>query len=110
MDIPLQLETWSSRQEQFRPNQWGSYKEALRAAHQRSLDTAEALKSDIERLSQRRRDRSWTRSQSRSQSRSHSRTSVNLEAIAELRAQIIARAAHGMYVPGPLMDPHPGGE
>ena len=35
---------------------------------------------------------------------------VNLEAIAELRAKIIPRAAHGMYTPGPLMDPHPGGE
>ena len=38
-------------EEQVRPNQWGSYEEALRAAHQRALDTAKALKSDIERLS-----------------------------------------------------------
>ena len=50
-------------EEQARPNQWGSYKEALRVAYQRALDTAEALKSDIERLSQRRRDRSQTHSQ-----------------------------------------------
>ena len=70
-------------EEQVRPSQWGSYKEALRVAHQRALDTAKALTSDIERLSQRRREGSQThygnRSQSRgclrtrSQSRSHSR-------------------------------------
>ena len=64
----------SQEEEQVRLNWWGSYEEALRAAHQRALDTAEALKSDIERLSQRRRDRSWTYSQTCSQSRSHSRT------------------------------------
>ena len=63
-------------EEQVRPNQWGSYKEALRAACQRALDTMESLKSDIERLSQRRRDRSQTRSQNCSQSRSHSRTRI----------------------------------
>ena len=49
-------------EEQVRLNQWGSYEEALRVAHQRVLDTTEALKSDIERLSQRRRDRSHTHS------------------------------------------------
>ena len=38
-------------EEQVRPSQWGSYEEALRAAHQRALDTAKALMSDIERLS-----------------------------------------------------------
>ena len=63
--------------EQFRWNLWGSYKEALRAAHQRVLDTAEALKSDIERLSWR-RNRLWTHSRTHflthSWSRSHSRT------------------------------------
>ena len=48
--------------EQVRLNQQGSYEEALRVAHQRALDTTKALKSDIERLSQRRRDRSQTHS------------------------------------------------
>ena len=74
---------WEPQDEQVRPNQWGSYEEALGVACQRALDTAEALMSDIERLSQRRRDRSQTHSQNwswsrrclrtRSQSRSHSR-------------------------------------
>ena len=64
----------SQEEEQVRPNWWGSYKEALRVACQRALDTTEALKSDIEMLSQRRRDRSWTDSQTCSWSRSHSRT------------------------------------
>ena len=52
------------------------YEEALRAAHQRVLDTAKALQSNIERLSLRSRGRSWTRSQthSRSSSRSDSRS------------------------------------
>ena len=31
-------------------------------AHQRDLDTAEALESDLKRLSGQRRDRSWSRS------------------------------------------------
>ena len=43
-------------------------------AQQRALDTAKALKSDIERLSQRRRDRSHTHLQTHSRSRNHSRT------------------------------------
>ena len=42
-------------EEQVRLSQWGSYEEALRVACQRALDTAKALMSDIERLSQRRR-------------------------------------------------------
>ena len=65
----------SQEEEQVRLNQWGSYKEALRVAHQKTLDTVKALKSDTERLSQGRRDRSWTHSQSRihSRTRSHSR-------------------------------------
>ena len=46
--------------EQVRLSQQGSYEEALKVALQRALDTAEDLKSDIERLSQRRRDSSWT--------------------------------------------------
>ena len=72
---------WSS------PNRQDFYEEALRAACQRALDTAKALQSNIERLSWRARDRSWThtrthsqthsqscsRSHSRSRSRSHSR-------------------------------------
>ena len=71
-------EEWWSR-----PNRWEPYEEALSAACQRALDTAEALWGDIERLSWRMRGRSqtcsWTHSQShsrscsRSRSRSHSR-------------------------------------
>ena len=38
-------------EEQFRLNQQESYEEALRAAHQRALDTTKALKIDIENLS-----------------------------------------------------------
>ena len=34
-----------------RLNRWEPYEEALRAAHQKALDTAKALQSDIERLS-----------------------------------------------------------
>ena len=58
---------------QVRPNQQGSYEEALRVARQRALDTAEALTSNTERLSWRRRDRSLTCSWTHSRSRSHSR-------------------------------------
>ena len=39
------------KEEQVRLNRRGSYKKALSVAHQRALDTAKALKSDIERLS-----------------------------------------------------------
>ena len=55
------------------------YEEALKAAHQRPVETAEVLRRDIERLSQGMRDvpqthsRSCSRSCSRSHSRSHSR-------------------------------------
>ena len=73
----------SEEEWQPRPNRWEPYEEALRAAHQRVLDTAKALWGDIERLSRRTRGRSWTRSQthsqrcsrscSRSRSRCHSR-------------------------------------
>ena len=65
---------------QSRPIRWESYEEALRAAHQRVLDTANALQDNIERLSQRGRNRSWTCSRTHSQtcshrcSRSHSRS------------------------------------
>ena len=41
-----------------RLNRWEPYEEALRAAHQKVLDTAEALQNDIERLSQINRGRS----------------------------------------------------
>ena len=44
-----------SLKEQVGLNWHGSYEEALRVAHQRALDTTEALKSNIERLSQWRR-------------------------------------------------------
>ena len=63
-------------EQQPRPSRWELHEEALRAAHQRVLDTAEALQSDIERLSWRSRGRSQTRSQTctRSSSRSCSRS------------------------------------
>ena len=71
-DLELQEEWWP------RPKRWESYEEALRAAHQRVLDTAKALQGDIERLSLgwRNKDRSWTHSWtcSQSHSRSHSRS------------------------------------
>ena len=53
-----------------------SYEEALKVAHQRVLETAEVLRSDIERLSWGMRDVPWThsRSRSRSHSRSHGRS------------------------------------
>ena len=40
-----------SQEEQVGLNRCGSYEEALRAAHQRALDTAEALMSNIKRIS-----------------------------------------------------------
>ena len=67
-------------QEKWHPrlNRREPYEEALRVAHQRVLDTAEALQGDIERLnlSWRNKGRSWTCSQtcSQSYSRSHSRS------------------------------------
>ena len=54
------------------PNWQDSCEEALRAACQRALDAAKALRSDIERLRQR-RGRSQRHSGNCSQSRSHSR-------------------------------------
>ena len=72
-------------------DQQGSYEVALRAAHHRALETADALQSDIERLGteQRRRSRAqscslsrsrsrtcsrhWSRTHSRGQSRNHAR-------------------------------------
>ena len=54
-------------------NWHGSYEEALRAAHQRALDTTEALTSDIKRISRQRIGRSQSHSRNCSQSRSHSR-------------------------------------
>ena len=61
-------------EEQVRLSWWGSYKEALRVAHQRALDTTKALMSNIERLSWRRREGSQTHSQNQSQSRGHLRS------------------------------------
>ena len=46
------------------------YEVALWAAHQRALDTAKALQTDLERLSREQRERSQTRSHSRGRSRS----------------------------------------
>ena len=50
---------------QSRPNRQEPYKEALRVAHQREVDTADALQGNIERLSlgQRNNSRSQTCSQ-----------------------------------------------
>ena len=62
------------QEEQVRPNWWGFYVEALRAACQRALDTTKALTSDIKRLGQRRRGRSQSCSRNCSWSRSCSRT------------------------------------
>ena len=62
-----------------RPNGRESYEEAFRAACQRALDTAKVLQGEIERLSWRMRDTSWTYSRSNTRSRgwswsrSHSR-------------------------------------
>ena len=51
MDILLPSETGSPRKKNKLDQIDGApMKEALRVAHQRALDTAEALKSDIERL------------------------------------------------------------
>ena len=63
-----------SQEQQVGLNWHGSYEEALRVAHQRALNTAEAHTSDIERLGWQRRGRSWSHSRNCSQSRSHSRT------------------------------------
>ena len=58
----------------------GSYEVALQVAHQRALETAKALQSDLERLGKKQRERSQAhshsqiRSQSRTCSRSWSRT------------------------------------
>ena len=59
-----------------RPNRRESYEEALRAACQRVLDTAEVLQGDIKRLSWGMRDTSQTcsRNCSRSDSRAHSQS------------------------------------
>ena len=50
--------TEQEEEQQPKPSRWEPYEEALRAAHQRVLDTTEALQSDIERLSWRSRGRS----------------------------------------------------
>ena len=59
-----------------RLNRWEPYEEALRAAHQKALDTAKGLQNDIERLSQINRGRSqaWSQTHFRNRSRSCSRT------------------------------------
>ena len=49
-------------QEEVGLNRCGSYEEALRVAHQRALDTAKALMSNIKRISRQRRGRSWSHS------------------------------------------------
>ena len=45
-------------EQQPRLNRWELYKEALRVACQKALDTTKALQTDIERLSQINRGRS----------------------------------------------------
>ena len=71
-DLELQEKWWP------RLNRQELYEEALRVAHQRALDTAEALQGIIERvgLGQRNKGRSWSHSQTCSQScsRNHSRS------------------------------------
>ena len=56
-------------------DQQGSYEVALWVAHQRALETAEALQSDLKRLGSewRRRSQAHSHIQSRSRSRTHSR-------------------------------------
>ena len=51
-----------------------SYEATLQAAHQKALETAEALHDDLERLNGKCRERSWAHSQSRSQPRGHLRS------------------------------------
>ena len=55
-----------------RLNRWELYEEALRAAHQRALDTANALQGNIERLSLGRRNKSRSQTRSQTHSQSHS--------------------------------------
>ena len=68
-DLDLQEEGW------VRPDQQESYEAALWVAHQRVLETAEALQSDLMRLGkgQRERSQACSNSQSGSQSRTCSR-------------------------------------
>ena len=55
-------------------DQQGPYEVALQVAHQRVLETAKALQSDLERLgSEQKRSRARFHSKSRSRSRTHSR-------------------------------------
>ena len=92
------------QEEQVRLNWWESYKEALRVAHQRVLDTTKALKSNTERLSWR-RDRShthsWTHSQSRSHSRTRSRSRSHSRTQSQNCSQGSTRNAHTRYPDGP---------
>ena len=64
------MEQEEEQQPRLNRQEW--YEEALRAAHQKALDTAKALQNDIKRISWINRGRSRTRSRNRS--RSHSRT------------------------------------
>ena len=92
-----------SHEEQVRLNRCNSYEEDLGAAHQRALDTAKVLASDIKRLSQQGRGRSWSHSRNCSQSRSCSRT--RSQSRSHSRANTIHNATCKMYVLCPLMDP-----
>ena len=86
-DILSSLQTWLQRQtysteaedldahggEWARSDTLQSYKAALQAAHQKALETTEALQNDLERLNNEWRGRSWTYSQSGNQTRTRSR-------------------------------------
>ena len=73
-DLDLQGGEW------VRQDWQGSYEVTLQVAHQRALETTEALQSDLKRLHKEQRERSqahpcsWSRSQSRAHPRSWSRT------------------------------------
>ena len=66
------LDPWGG--EWVRLDWQGSYEVALQAAHQRALETAEALQSDLERLDKEQRERSQAHSHSWSRSRAHPRS------------------------------------
>ena len=74
------------------------------------LDTAKALKSDTERLSQEEGTGHVLAPEPTAKVEVTLEPGVNLGAAAELGAKIILRAAHGMHAPGLLMDPHLAGE
>ena len=107
-------------------NLQGCYEAALRVAHQRVLDTAKALQSDIERLGNEwRRSRAWSCSQSRSQFGMCSigtdpgpileivpgaTPGASLGVMLGPTARATLMVVYGVYAPSPQMDLHPKGE